>query len=240
MKTSERTSALLPGQQLRRRVAELGVGERDAAERVVLQGREEILRLPDARARNQQPLAIVVGRDPHDVGTHATEQPLAAMEHPRGLDELRQQPRQAWPRHRAGGGHHLAQALALDVVGDEIHEVGLFAVVPHLDDRGVRDLQRLRLAHEAGARPFPVALVVAPEEPDRHRVAERAVRPAVHHAIEPAAADALAEIVGRQQAARRRRRPESPSSSRRRRRAGHGRSRRSSPSARPDPSRARG
>ncbi len=73
----------------------------------------------------------------------------------------------------------------------------------------MRHLERLRLAHEPRARALPVALGVAAQQPDRDRVAERAMGAAIDDAVEPAAADSLAEIVGRQQAALRRRRCES-------------------------------
>ena len=69
----------------------------------------------------------------------------------------------------------------------------------------MRDLQRLRFAHETGASALPVALRVPPQQTDGHRMAERAMRPFVDHAVEPSATDALAEVVGRHQAALNRR-----------------------------------
>ena len=106
----------------------------------------------------------------------------------------RLQPR---PRQRARRLHQLAQARALDEVGDEVDQPALFAVVAHLDDRRMRDLQRLRLAQEARARPLPVALAVAPQQADRHRVPHRAVHPSIDFAAEAAGAQPLAELVRR-------------------------------------------
>jgi hypothetical protein len=77
-----------PGHQLRRGVAEFGVGQGDSPQRVILQRGEQVLGLPHAGARAEQPLAFLVGRHAQDVGAHAAEEPLAPVQHPRGFDQL--------------------------------------------------------------------------------------------------------------------------------------------------------
>ena len=156
-----------PGQQLRRDVAQLDLSEPDSAQRLILQRREQVLRLPDPRARDQQALAIVVGGDTHDVGSNPAEQAFSPMQHARGFHQLLDQTLQAGPRHRPGGVHHLAQALSLDEISDEVHEIRFLAIVAHLHDGRMRDLQGLRLAHEACAHAFPVPLCVPSQQPDR-------------------------------------------------------------------------
>ncbi len=67
----------------------------------------------------------------------------------------------------------------------------------------MRDLQRLRLAHESRACAFPVPLRVAAQQPDRHRMPERAMRPPVDDALEAAGTEPFAEIVGADESAER-------------------------------------
>src|SRR5262245_65404258 len=72
----------------------------------------------------------------------------------------------------------------------------------------MRHLQRARLAQEPRPRAIPVALTVAPEDPNRDRMSERPVHPAKHLAAETSGTETLAELVRGQQSGARRRRAE--------------------------------
>ena len=82
-----------------------------------------------------------------------------------------------------------------------IDQVPLLAVVADLHDRGVRHLQRARLAQKAGADRLPVPVGAAPQHADRHWMPERAVRAPEHLAAEAPWAEPLANLVGPEQAA---------------------------------------
>ena len=131
--------------------------------------------------------------------------------------QLHEQRLQARPRDRPRLRHQLAQAWSEDELGHEVDEVALFAVVADLDDRGVPQLQRPRLAEEPRADTVPVALAARPEHPDRHRMAERAVHAAKHLAAEAARADPLLDVVRREQRRGRRLGGSLPAGRRRRR-----------------------
>ena len=117
----------------------------------------------------------------------------------RSLDQLHCQASEPLPLERAGCVHQLPQARTVDEIGDEIDEIPLLAVVADLDDRRMRDLQRLRLAEESRPGAFPVAVAVAAQQANCDRMPHRAVQAPVDFAPQPTGAEPLAQLVGREQ-----------------------------------------
>ena len=189
MKTSDREVRRLAGEQLGRDIPQFLVSEAQAPQRLLLQRREQILSLPDARRRDHQPFLVVAGRA-HDrgscPGSGRTAGPWRRCSARAASSSCDEQRPKARPRDRPRLRHQLAQARSQDELGDEVDEVALFAVIADLDDRGVRQLQRPGLAKKPRADPVPVALAARPQHPDRNRMAERAMHAAKHLAAEAA------------------------------------------------------
>jgi hypothetical protein len=198
---------------------QLRVRDAAAAQRGVSHRRQQILRLPDPCGGDDEPLAVFVRADTDDVGAQAAEQPALPVQRFRRVDQLRQQRRKPRPWHRAFRAQHVAQPRPLDQIGDEVDEIAFLAVVADLEDRGMRHLERPRLAEKSRADGVPVAIGTLAQQPDGDRTAERAVRAVEILAAETSRTERLAQLVGAEQSACGRRRGDAGHDRRRSRRA---------------------
>jgi hypothetical protein len=181
---------------------QLGIRDAAAAQRAVPHCRQQILRLPDARSGDDEPLTVFVRADADDVGAQAAEQPAFPVQRFRGVGELRQQRREPRPGHRPFRRITSRRAGPSTRSVTTVDEVAFLAVVADLEDRGMRDLERPRLAEKPRADGVPVAIGTLAQQPDGDRVAERAVRAAEVLAAETARTERLTQLVGAEQSAR--------------------------------------